>query len=393
MLIKNGTLLHYNWLKKGTDLRMQSGVITEIGKDLNPQGDEKIYDARGRYVLPGLIDIHTHGILDASAQRDLVKYSKHQLSFGVTGCVATLVGSVKENIETMKLNINETNSFKTTPNILGFRPEITYLAKTGAGSKDALTPISTETSQDLWEASRGTIVIWDVSAELPGAAEFVKWASDRRIVTSLAHTSATVDDLKRCIDQGLSLVTHMFDVFDAPEAKDGGVYPAGLTDYILIEDRLTIELIPDGAHVHPHLWEKAYRCKGMEKVATITDSVLGAASPPGIYEGLYPGVKVKVTEDRGMRRLSDDALSGSTLSQLAAFNAVMERYGKSLVEASTLCSRTPAEVLGLQRKGYLDIGMDGDAIILNRDFEVDATFVGGELLYEREGSAAPASGE
>lgn len=393
MLIKNATLLHYNWLKKAMDLRTQFGEIAEIGKDLKPQGNETVYDARGRYVLPGLIDLHTHGILDASAQRDLVKYSKHQLSFGVTGCVATLVGSVKENIETMKLSINKTNSFKATPNILGFRPEITYLAKTGAGSKDALTPISRETSQDLWEASRGTIVIWDVSAELPGAAEFVKWASDRRIVTSLAHTSATVDDLKRCIDQGLSLVTHMFDVFDPPEAKDGGVYPTGLTDYILIEDRLTIELIPDGVHVHPRLWEKAYRCKGKEKVAVITDSIPGSASPPGIYEGLYPGVKVKVTEDRGMRRVEDDALSGSALSHIAAFKAVMERYGKSLVEASILCSRTPAEVLGLKRKGYLDIGMDGDIIILDRDLNVDATFVGGELLYEREDSASPVSGE
>ncbi len=89
------------------------------------------------------------------------------------------------------------------------------------------------------------------------------------------------------------------------------MFPAGLTDYIQIEDRLVAEIIPDGVHVHPFLVEKTLRCKGLTRVAFVTDSVRGAGSPPGIYSGLYPGAEVEVTADRGVRRVGDDALSGS----------------------------------------------------------------------------------
>jgi N-acetylglucosamine-6-phosphate deacetylase len=92
---------------------------------------------------------------------------------------------------------------------------------------------------------------------------------------------------------------------------DPGVYPAGLTDYIRVEDRLTTEIIPDGVHVHPLLVEKTLRCKGLGRMAFVTDGVQGAGNPPGIYDGLYPGVQVAITANRGVRRVPDDTLSGA----------------------------------------------------------------------------------
>ncbi|MGE5603685.1 MAG: hypothetical protein ACM30E_11580, partial [Nitrososphaerales archaeon] len=105
---------------------------------------------------------------------------------------------------------------------------------------------------------------------------------------------------------------------------------------------------------------------------------------PGIYSGLYEGVQVEVTADRGVRRVGDDALSGSALTQAKAFWNAVQRYGRSIPEASILCSRTPCRVLGERRKGYLAAGMDADAVIVDAALNVRATIVSGVLAYEAE---------
>jgi N-acetylglucosamine-6-phosphate deacetylase len=282
-------------------------------------------------------------------------------------------------MEGIRKGLRETDHFKRTPNLLGFRIEFPYVAKPGAGLLSALTAITPETTQAIYETAAGFIKIWDVSPELDGAIPFIGWAGEHGIVTSLAHSSATIDQARQAVDAGLSLVTHFYDTFDVPVMSDPGVYPAGLTDYIQVEDRLTVEIIPDGVHVHPLLVEKTLRCKGLDRVAFITDSVLGAGSPPGIYSGLYEGVEVEVTPDRGVRRISDDGLSGSALTHLAGFRNAIRKFGQSIVEASILCSRTPARVLGLRKKGYLAVGMDADVVLLDDDLQLRATIVGGEI--------------
>ncbi|MFZ5917390.1 MAG: N-acetylglucosamine-6-phosphate deacetylase [Chloroflexota bacterium] len=383
MLIQNGRVLHHDRFETGSGLRLRQGKITAIGPELAPQSGERIVDAGGCTVLPGLIDLHNHGLRHVAAQTgSLVEYARLLLAEGVTACVATLGGAPQENIAAMQRGLAETDRFRLTPNLIGFRPEISYVAKTGAGAAASLTAITPETTQAIYAGAQGLIKIWDVSPELDGAVPFIRWAAERGIVTSLAHSSATVEQTRRAIEAGLSLVTHFYDTFDVAVQTDMGVYPAGLTDFIQIEDRLTVEIVPDGVHVHPYLVEKTLRSKGRERVAFVTDGVKGAGSPPGVYDGLYEGVQVEVTADRGVRRTSDDALSGSALTQLQAFRNAVLKFGQSLVQASILCSRTPARVLGLKTKGHLAPGMDADIILLDAHLQLQATIVGGELLYE-----------
>jgi N-acetylglucosamine-6-phosphate deacetylase len=382
MLIKNGTVLQEARLETGADLRTEGSRIAEISAGLHPEAGEETIDATGCYVLPGLIDLHNHGVRHIMAQYDsLVEYSRLLAAEGVTACLPTLLGSPPENMEAMRRGLAETDHFRLAPNLIGFRPEITYLAKTGAGAAGSLAKISAETTEALYAASRGTIRIWDVSPELDGAIPFIRWCRERGIVTSLAHSSATIEQARRAVDAGLSLITHFYDTFDPPPQIDPGVYPAGLTDYIQIEDRLTAEIIPDGVHVHPLLVEKTLRCKGLDRVAFVTDGVKGAGNPPGIYDGLYPGVQVAVSAERGVRRVSDDALSGSALTHIRCLRNAVNKFGRSLAEASILCSRTPAAVLGIPTKGALAAGMDADMIILTEDLALVATIAGGQMLY------------
>ena len=383
MLIKNGIVLHYDWLETSCDLRIEGSQIAAIGPDLKPEQGEQVLEATDCYVLPGVVDLHNHGVRHIMAQYDsLIEYAALLAAEGVTTCVVTLIGNLHENAEMMRRGLKETDNFRLTPNLAGFRPEIFYVAKTGAGSADSLTKITDEATETLYAASQGTIRIWDVSPELPGAVSFIRWCRARGIVTSLAHSSATIEEARQAVDAGLSLVTHFYDTFDLPQMTDPGVYPAGLTDYIQVEDRLTVELIPDGVHVHPYLVEKTLRCKGLERVVFITDGVKGAGSPPGVYDGLYSGVQVEVTADRGVRRTSDNALSGSALTGIRCLRNAVHKFGKSLVEASILCSRTPARVLGLRNKGYLAAGMDADIVVVTKDFAVVTTIARGEVLYQ-----------
>jgi N-acetylglucosamine-6-phosphate deacetylase len=382
MFIRNGLVLHYDRIEAGANLRIEKGEIVAIGRALAAGPGETVIDASDCYVVAGLIDLHNHGLRHVMAQLDgLIEYSDLLLAEGVTACVPTLTGTPQQNIKAMQEGLRETNEFEVTPNIVGFRPEITYVAKTGAGSAASLTLIEPETTTAIYAAGEGSILIWDVSPELEGAIPFIRWATEQGIVTSLAHSSASVEETRRAIDAGLSLVTHFYDTFDVAVQTDAGVYPAGLTDFIQIEDRLTVEIVPDGVHVHPYLVEKTFRCKGLERIAFVTDGARGAGNPPGIYNGLYAGVKVEVTADRGVRRLSDDALSGSAITQLQSFRNAVLKFGKSIVEASILCSRTPARVLGLERKGYLAAGMDADIIILDQSLRLKMTIVGGEVAY------------
>jgi N-acetylglucosamine-6-phosphate deacetylase len=384
MLIRNGTVLHNNRLEVGADLRTRGKTVAEIGRGLPGEG-ERVLDATGCYVLPGFIDLHTHGLQHVFVQEGgWREYGQLQLRQGVTACLPTLFGPPGVVIEAMQKGRAETDDFAATPNLLGFRLEMPYLAKPGAGQASSLVGIRDDTTEDMWASSGGKVRVWDVSPELPGAIPFICWAAQHGIVTSIAHTHASWEEARLAVDAGLSLVTHFYDTFDPPPQLDGGVYPAGLTDYIQVEDRLVAEIIPDGVHVHPFLVEMTLRCKGLDRVVFVTDSVRGAGSAPGIYSGLYEGAQVEVTADRGVRRVEDDALSGSALTQAQAFRNAVQRFGRSIPEASVLCSRTPARVLGERTKGYLSAGTDADIVVVDAALHVRATVVGGLLSYEAE---------
>ena len=146
--------------------------------------------------------------------------------------------------------------------------------------------IDARTTQFLLEAGGGRIKIWDFSPELPGAPEAIRHLSEHGVVCSLAHTRATRAQGRAAVEAGARLVTHLFDVFyHAPEASDPDpdIYAAGLVDYLLVEDRLTCEIIGDGTHVDPMLVEKAFRCKPPLGLVFVTDSNYGAGLPPGRY--------------------------------------------------------------------------------------------------------------
>jgi N-acetylglucosamine-6-phosphate deacetylase len=392
LVIKNGNVLSPSGELLTCDVRIEDGRIRDLGPDLEAEIE---IDAAGGHVLPGLIDLHTHSVHTVSAETgDLAEYARIEASHGTTTFYPSLFCSPGENARHMERHRQETDNLRLVPQVGGFRLESPYLAIASGGSANSLAPISPETTQMLLAAGGGHVKICDVSPELEGAPELIRQLSDEGVVCSIAHTRATIQQGRDAVDAGAKLVTHLFDVFFyMPERKDPDpdIYAAGLVDYLLIEDRLTCEIIGDGTHVDPMLVEKAFRCKPSDKLVFVTDSNFGAGLPPGQYTppGDWGNVVVRDPND-GVRLLDRDMiLAGSALTPIRGLRNVARMFHKDIATASHVWSRNPARLMGLN-KGEIAVGKDADLIVLNERLDLLYTIAAGEVVYERQWRVAGA---
>lgn len=365
------------------DVGIVDGKIHSLALGLE---SEQQIDASGSYVLPGLIDLHTHGIHTESAEAGSLRaYARIEASHGATTFYPTLFAPPGQSARQMIRHRQETDELRQLPQIGGFRLESPYLARTGAGVSKDLVPIGAETTDLLLEAGGGHIRIWDVSPELPGAPDLVRQLAEMGIICSIAHTQGTIEQAEAVVDAGARLVTHLFDTFAVPQMTDPGVYPISLVDYMLVEDRLTCEIIADGTHVHPLLVEKTLRCKPRERVVLVTDSNYGAGLPPGRYTlpGSWGNVVIQ-GPNHGVRQVDRDmGLAGSALTPVDEFRNVVRLFHKDMAMSSRLLSRNPARLMGLN-KGEIAAGKDADLIILDEDLALAYTIVAGTIAYEAQ---------
>lgn len=380
LVIRNGRVLLADGRLRRADLSIVRGRIAGIDPVLRARRE---IDANGGYVLPGLIDLHTHGIGFESCSSDtLFAYAEMEAARGCTTFYPTLFAAPDIEIDLLHRHRRTTDELRALPQVGGFRLESPYLGYAGGGLSADTAPVSPATTDALLAAGGGHIRIWDFSPELPGAVDAIASLAASGIVCSLAHTRATIEQARAAVDAGARLVTHLFDTFVMPDMLLLGVYPAGLTDYLLVEDRVVCEIIGDGLHVHPLLVEKTFRCKSPYGLAFVTDSNVGAGLPPGRYElpnnwgtaairGPNDGVRMP---DRNMD------LAGSALTPLDAFANAIRLFGKDLSTASRVCSLAPARLLGLN-KGVLEEGRDADVIVVDSNLGLRHTIANGKVVY------------
>ncbi len=380
LVIRNGRVLAGQGTLQPASILIRGGRIAAIGPDLR---GETCLEAGGLTIVPGLIDLHTHGIARESAVGSLAQMARREAQAGATLFFPTLFGPPEETCRHLRRHLEETDSLRLTPQVGGFRLESPYLADPSAGLPQDCAPVSDALTGRLLEAGQGHIRIWDLSPELPGAAETIARLSRLGIACSLAHTTATIEQARAAVDAGARLVTHLFDTFAMPPMTDLGVYPAGLTDYLLLEDRVACEIIPDGTHVPPLLVEKTFRCKPPGGLVFITDGNFGAGLPPGDYELPQAWGRVRIRSPYDGIRLIDRGmeLASSALSPIDAFRAAVRLFGKDLAAASRVCARNPARLLGLN-KGEIAVGRDADLLLLDADLQVRTTLVGGATVFD-----------
>jgi len=349
-----------------TDLTFEK-TITHIGTS---QAPDEVFDAAGCYVLPGLVDIHTHGAVgeDFSDGRGagLQPMADYYAAHGVTSVLATTMTLGEEKLTAAMQAVRD---FKPEggAKLAGIHLEGPFLCyeKRGAQAAEHLHRPDPALFARLNEASGNMVKLVTVACEEEGAMDFIREVS-KVCTVSLGHTCADYDTAMEAFEAGASHVTHLYNGMPSLHHRQPSVIGAAL------DAGASVELICDGLHIHPAVVRATYKMFG-ENLNLISDSLRCAGMPDGDYE--LGGQPIQVRG--GKATLSGtDTLAGSAISLLDGVRRVVE-FGIPLEEAAYAASTAPAKAVGLTEVGAIEVGKCADLIVLNGKLELQAVVIDG----------------
>jgi N-acetylglucosamine-6-phosphate deacetylase len=338
------------------------------------------YDLTGRgyTIVPGFVDIHNHGGGGASftsgSAEDILTGVRTHREHGTTTVVAS---TVTESMEFLVRRAGLLAELVEQGDLAGIHFEGPFISpcRKGAHDEGLLRHPDPADVRKLVEAARGTARMVTLAAELPGGIESVRLLAELGVIAAIGHTDASYEQTREAIDAGATVATHLFNAMPPLQHREPGPIAALLED-----ERITVELINDGTHLHPSVLELAFGSAGADRVAFITDAMDAAGFGDGMYE-LGP-MKVEVRE--GVARLLEGgSIAGSTLTLDTAFKRAVTLDGLSLPDAVAALSVNPARLLGLQdRIGTLEPGKDADLVLLDRAWDLAGVMRKGEWVVE-----------
>jgi N-acetylglucosamine-6-phosphate deacetylase len=365
MLIGNGRVFMPDGVFAPGGVRFGE-TIEEVG----PVEGEGI-DAQGGYIVPGFLDIHTHGAMDRDfsdgGEGDIAAAARYYAARGVTGFLATTM-TLKEPV--LRAAMERVRDLKPTgaAKCLGVNLEGPFLsfAKKGAQNPDNLHKPDAEMFLRLNEASGGNVRLVTVAPEEAGAMDFIRRVS-KECTVSLGHTEADYDTAMEAFDAGASHVTHLFNAMPSLLHRAPGLIGAAR------DAGVTAEIICDGLHVHPSAVRCAHDLFGAN-LALISDSLRCAGMPDGDYE--LGGLPIVLSG--GVARLRDGTIAGSSISVYHAVkNAV--RFGIPLEAAIAAATSVPARAAGLSGSvGSLKPGLRADLLVLDEKLCLKRIFIDGK---------------
>lgn len=354
----------------------ENGYITYIGNDI-PDGCERVY-LDGKYLIPGLIDVHTHGIaghdFNTVDEEDIPAMCHRYAKLGTTSVMATLASDTVSHYVNSICAINQIrlNDKKSIANILGVHLEGRYLNPDmkGAHAPELLALPNEEEAELLASTMMPPPMHFSLAPELEGAHGFIKKACELGATVGIAHTNATYEEAREAIELGARSFTHTFNAMTKLHHR-----MPGATACSLVSDDAYSEIIPDGQHVHPAMVKLAYKSKPKDKLVLITDSLAATDQPEGEYNVAGSPFYVK----DGLARLADGTIAGSTLTMFGALKNIMKFADISLNEAIKYVTVNPASMVKANGVGRLEKCYRADFIVLDNidNIEIDTVYVGG----------------
>lgn len=332
-------------------------------------------DLGGCYVIPGLIDIHTHGAMNEDASdgslEGLVKMARYYAAGGVTSwCPTTMTLKEPELTRAME-TINGFVRPADGAKVAGVHLEGPFLSlkKCGAQNPDNLHAPDAELFHRLDEASDHRVRLVTVAPEEPGALPFIREVS-RTCAVSLGHTTADYDTAVAAYEAGASHATHLFNAMPALNHREPGVVAAAL------DAGATVELITDGFHIHPAVVRLVHRLFG-EKLVLISDSLRCAGMPDGDYE--LGGLPITLTE--GVARLrGSSTLAGSSIHLMDGLRRAVS-FGVPLEAAVYAATAAPAKAIRRDHEmGALIPGRTADLVVLDQNLSLKAVYIDGAVI-------------
>ncbi len=355
--------------------------IKRVGPELNVPGtdpeeaSQKVFDAQGCYVIPGLIDIHTHGAMGADTSdgdpEGLLTLSRYYAADGVTSfCPTTMTLKEPELTRAMR-TVHDFERPVDGAKIAGVHLEGPFVcyAKRGAQAAENLQDPDLPMFYRLNDVSGGQVCLITLAPELPGAMEFIREAS-KVCTVSIGHTEADYDIAMQAFEAGASHATHLFNAMPPLLHRDPGVIGAAY------DAGADVELITDGFHIHPSVIRMTHRIFG-EKLNLISDSLRCAGMPDGDY--MLGGQPITVTDGKATLR-GTDTLAGSSIHLMEGLRRSVY-FGIPLESAVTAATIAPAKAIKRDDEiGSLEKGKAADLVLLDPQLRVKAVFINGKRI-------------
>ncbi len=376
VLFQNGRV-YENGRFTGRDLLVLDGKIAKADAPV-PAACERV-DLAGKMLVPGFIDIHTHGgggvDVNAADGEGFARIARFFASHGVTGWLCSVLTDTEE--ATLR-SIGYARAAMAGPvngaRLLGIHLEGPFLAPAYKGAMPEY--LLREGDADLFykyqTAADGAVKYITVAPEVPGAVDMIR-AISGDVTVAIGHSGADYETAIAAIDAGAKAATHTFNAMGLFHQHRPAIMGA------VLERDVCCEAICDGRHLHPGTVRMLLSCKGWDKVVAITDSIQAAGLPDGQYK---LGVNDVVVQD-GDAVLADTGVrAGSTLTCDRALQNLVRFTGQSVEKVLPLLTENPARLIGLAGKGAIGPGMDGDLTVLDEDLCVRAVYVAGARVYE-----------
>lgn len=379
LLITNCKLFSSLEDKKTISILIEDGKITQIGKIRKDSVYDFIIDAEGRVVTPGFIEVHIQGAGGADALDGTVEaleaISQTCARFGTTSFLATTVFKPDGDNRHLKVAAENVGSELGGANLLGIHIEGPFISmkKKGMILPECICTPSPAVFDEIRNSVKDTLKIMTIAPELDRNLDIIRSLVDSGIVASFGHSNASYEETWKGIDAGISHVTHLFNAMPSIHHRAPGPLLA-----IFESDELSVQIISDGVHIHPPVVKFAFELIGGERLITITDGMQAMGLPDGTY--IYNGIEYE--SKNGTARYHDGTLIGTSLGLSQMILSFMEFTDCSLDVAVKTVTENPARLLGINdQKGTIDIGKDADLVILDHDYSVWSTIVGGKVVF------------
>ncbi len=362
-----------------TNIICRDGYIVELSPYF-PSGYERV-DVTGKYIIPGLIDVHTHGIaggdFNYASENKMKRMCQAYAKNGTTSIMATLASQSMTKLfnSIYAINQNRLNDECDKANILGIHMEGRYLnpKMRGAHSAELLASPSLNELSSLFNVMMPAPAHFSLAPELEGAHEFIKKAKELGATVGIAHTSASYEEAEAAVELGATSFTHTFNAMTPIHHRMPGAAICSLNSKVAYT-----EIICDGIHMHPAMVQLAYNAKSKDKLVLITDSMSAAGMEDGEYQ--LAGSDVIVKDGRAVNK--DGVLAGSTLTLFKALTNMMRFCNISINEALKFATTNPAKMVGADFVGSLEKNYRADLIVLS-DIEspkIYDVYVGGNRI-------------
>lgn len=358
ILYKNGSAL-INGKLVTADIAANHGKIIAIEKELVPDEQTEVVECKGRYILPALVDIHTHGAngydFNTADLDGMKKIMEFYISHGVGTVLPTVMTDSDEVICRQVALIAELA--KEYPEVKGIHLEGPFLSKRykGAMPEEYLQTPSFEKFLAYQKAAQGLIRLITVAPELPHAIDFITEAVAARVKVSLGHSAADHATVQAALKAGATGFTHFGNAMSQMDRLNLNMVGSALNSAAYAE------VICDGKHVDKDVLKFLVKTKGIDKVIGITDSIMAAGLPEGNYK---LGVADVTLKDGDVFLTGTEKRAGSILDAYAGLANVVSFTGLPLAEAIKLWTVNPAKYLGLDgRIGTIEVGKDADFIL------------------------------